>query len=108
MVTEIDANYELDVLIRELPGLVARSETDPVVGMASVLLWAGFYQRLGDHVVHVARRIRWLATGTDSGRAGPTGTGRQGEFPAANSVSRMAPGPGASGAAHRHVGHSRG
>ena len=63
-VTELDArDDELDVLIRELPGLVARSKSDPVVGMASVLL-GRFYERLGDHAVHVARRIRWLATGT--------------------------------------------
>jgi phosphate transport system protein len=66
-VTAIDArDDELDLLIGELPGVVSRAATDPVVGMAAVLI-GRFYERLGDHAVHVARRIRWLATGTRDG-----------------------------------------
>jgi phosphate transport system protein len=54
---------ELDVTTTELPALLAAAELNPVTSMQFALV-GRFYERLGDHAVHICDRIRWWATGS--------------------------------------------
>jgi phosphate transport system protein len=56
------ADDELDELQAHLGRVAADQQLSVAVAMQLNLL-VRFYERLGDHAVHVSARIRWLATG---------------------------------------------
>jgi phosphate transport system protein len=58
-----EADDELDVLADEATGLLSRSSelSWPMVMEGRLVI--RFYERLGDHAVHVCERIRWMVTG---------------------------------------------
>jgi phosphate transport system protein len=53
---------ELDVLANELTAILSAATLDPATAMESRLV-IRFYERLGDHAVHLCERIRWRAAG---------------------------------------------
>jgi phosphate transport system protein len=57
-----DEDDELDVTVSELATDLATAELNPITAMEAALV-GRFYERLGDHAVHVCDRIRWWATG---------------------------------------------
>src|SRR6202011_2778236 len=57
-----DQDDQLDVTVSELATDLAAAELNPVTAMECALV-GPFYERLGDHAVHVCDRIRWWATG---------------------------------------------
>ena len=54
-----DRDDELDVLVEDLSHQLEADDVSVTVGMKLALL-ARFYERLGDHAVHLARRIQYL------------------------------------------------
>ena len=52
----------IDYLTATLPGLVAAAGAPARIAIELALI-GRFYERLADHAVHIASRIRWLATG---------------------------------------------
>jgi phosphate transport system protein len=53
----------VDSLTAALPGLLAGGGVPPRTAIELALV-GRFYERLGDHAVHIASRIRWLAKGS--------------------------------------------
>ena len=53
----------MDLLTAGLPVILAR-ERVPTRTAIELTLVARFYERLADHAVHIASRIRWMAEGT--------------------------------------------
>jgi len=54
---------QLDRLRQDLEDELLRGEL-PLAGALQITLVGRFYERLGDHAVHVSERVRYLATGT--------------------------------------------
>ncbi len=54
---------ELDTLHEELSAILLAGEL-PVAAAVEMALVARFYERLGDHALHITERIRYLALGT--------------------------------------------
>jgi phosphate transport system protein len=50
----------VDVAVGRLSGLLAGSLVEPAVAMEAAVV-GRFYERLGDHAVHVAQRVEWMA-----------------------------------------------
>ena len=65
MALELDEDDdELDVLCNELTDRLGLMEDNPMVAMEGRLI-VRFYERLGDHAVHISQRIPYLATGNE-------------------------------------------
>jgi phosphate transport system protein len=63
-----DIDEELDELHASLVAEVASTATSSSVAMEMALV-ARFYERLGDHAVNIARRLAYLAGGTQPGQS---------------------------------------
>ena len=58
-----DSDDQMDLLTSGLPNMLATEGVETRTAIELTLV-ARFYERLGDHAVHIASRIRWLAEGS--------------------------------------------